>query len=88
MEVLRAMEQDPDIEYMTAMVKKEIEDFKQSSRYARLPQKREDAKGKVQNGEADTKEDSEEEDVYSRAAIYGRMQIQCDMITRMTQAFS
>lgn len=88
METLRAMEKDPDIEYMSAMVKKEIEDFKKSSAYARLPLKKEEGKKKApKESWSELKEQEESEEAFGKIAIYGRMQVQCEMIVQMTQAF-
>lgn len=88
METLRAMEKDPDIEYMSAMVKKEIDDFKKSSEYARLPLKKEEGKKKVQKETwSESKEQEESEETFGKIAIYSRMQVQCERIVQMTQAF-
>lgn len=43
---LRAMEKDPDREYMMAMVQREIEAFTKSGAYARLPETEKEAKAK------------------------------------------
>lgn len=43
--VLRSMEGDPDREYMMAMVQREIEKFKKSAAYARLPETEEGKNG-------------------------------------------
>ncbi len=42
---LKAMKNDPDREYMAAMIQREIDEFKKSSAYARLPEKEKDVKG-------------------------------------------
>lgn len=85
MEVLRGMKDDPDGEYITAMVKKEIDDFRKSSAYAKLPltsDKREKKTKKVE-----TYEPGKEEEIYSKVNIFTKMQFQCEMISQMTQAF-
>ncbi len=46
---LRAMKNDPDREYMMAMVQREIDAFKKSGAYARLPETEKEAKGKVKS---------------------------------------
>lgn len=88
MESLKAMEKDPDIEYLSAMVKKEIEDFQKSSDYARLPKTREEGKKKVSKKSGLQSEETEgEEEECQKLAIYSRMQFQCDLIVQMAQAF-
>lgn len=88
MEVLKAMKDDPDREYMTEMVKREVETFKKSSAYAKLPATREEEKKhktKVSAGNP-WKEEIALED-FRKAAVYSRMQIQCEMISKMAQGF-
>lgn len=87
MEVLKTMKDDPDQEYMTEMVKQEIETFKRSSAYAKLPATREEGKKKAKTKAPDEnpwKEEMEEENFY-KAAVYSRMQVQCEMISRLAQ---
>lgn len=89
MEVLKAMEGDPDREYMTAMVEHEVETFRKSSAYARLPERREDAKKKqtpVSEKEI-WKEEEEGKLSSNKITILGQMQIQCEIISQMSQAF-
>lgn len=89
MEVLQAMKDDPDREYMTAMVKEEIQKFKKSSAYARLPLKREEGKEKSKCSclKEDLWEKEMDEEIFSKVTIYSRMQIQCDTITQIAQGF-
>ena len=90
MEILKAMKGNPAQEYMMAMVKKEVQDFKKTSEYARLPQKQE--KGKKTTGEEkfpqkngnDMEEDGE---LFQKAAAYGRMQVQCVKIGNLAQSY-
>lgn len=87
MEVLKAMKDDPDREYMTEMVKKEIETFKKSSAYAKLPATREEGEKKAKKktpAENPWKEEMDKESFY-KAAVYSRMQVQCEAISRLAQ---
>lgn len=87
MEVLKAMKDDPDREYMAEMVKREVESFKKSSSYAKLPATREEGKKKHKvktSGENPWKEEMDE-DNFNRAVVYSRMKVQCEMIGRLAQ---
>ena len=89
MEVLKAMKDDPDREYMAEMVRKEVETFKRSSAYVKLPQTRKEGKKKQKTSapnENPWREETEEEN-FNKAAVYSRMQIQCEMITRLAQGW-
>lgn len=90
MEVLKAMKGDPAQEYMTAMVEKEVRDFKRTTEYARLPQKREKGKKTAREEKLFRKNDNDmEEDIalFQKAAAYGRMQVQCDRIGKLAQSY-
>lgn len=87
MEMLQAMKNDKDIEYMTAMVKREVESFKKSSAYARLPLKREEGKKKEKCPEENPWKEEAEKETFGRVAVYSRMQVQCETITQMAQGF-
>lgn len=86
-ERLQAMKKEPDKEYMAAMINHEVETFKKSSRYARLPVKRE--AGKKQSEEWDWEKESEEqeEDFFGKISVYTRMQFQCNEITEIAHAY-
>ena len=89
MEVLKAMKGDPAQEYMTAMVEKEVRDFKRTSEYARLPQKREKGK-KTSGGEElykETEKMEEGEALCQKAVAYNRMQVQCDKMGELAQTY-
>lgn len=89
-EVLKAMEGDPDREYMAAMVKHEVETFRKSSAYARLPERTEDGKKKkTLVSEKEIWGDDEEKGMTSsnKMSVLGQMQIQCEMISQMSKAF-
>lgn len=89
MEVLKAMKGDPAQSYMTAMVSKEIQDFKKTSEYARLPEKEEEGKKKTGEEKIFKKRDSDvEEDLelFQKAATYGRLKTQCIRIGELAQA--
>ena len=88
MEVLKAMKGDPAQPYMTAMVSKEIQDFKKTSEYARLPEKEEEGKKKTGEEKISPKRDSDvEEDLalFQKAAAYGRLKTQCIKIGELAQ---
>lgn len=87
-EVLKAMEGDTDREYLAAMVEHEVETFRKSSAYARLPERIED--GKKKNTPISEREIwKEEEGITSsnKMSVLGQMQIQCEMISQMSKAF-
>ncbi len=89
MEVLKASKDDPDQEYMAEMVKKEVETFKKSSAYAKLPATKEEAKKKHKAkdlAESPWKEEKAGENL-QKAAIYSRMQVQCETISKLAQGF-
>jgi len=89
-EALRAMKDSPDAEYMAAMVKQEMESFKKSSDYARLPEKTDKKKGKNNILEAvlqGKKKEGQEEAPVGMVSVYRQTQFQCEMISQMTQAF-
>ena len=89
MEVLKAMKGDPAQEYMTAMVKKEVQDFKKTSEYARLPQKQEKGKKKAEEERLFKESDNDMEDggLFQKVVAYGRMQVQCDRIGSLAQSY-
>ena len=89
MEVLKAMKGDPAQSYMMAMVDKEVRDFKRTTEYARLPQKREKGKKTAMEEKLFRENDNDmEEDIalFQKAAAYGRMQVQCDKIGKLAQS--
>ena len=90
-EVLKAMEGDPDREYMSAMVRHEVEAFKKSHAYARLPQRiendRDKNKKKMPVSEKEIWKDEETRASSNKMTILGQMQLQCEMISQMTQGF-
>ena len=87
MERLSAMKKEPDKQYMAAMINHEVETFKKSSDYARLPVKREAGKKQPKEWEWEKDADGQEEDFFGEISIYTRMQFQCDKITEIAQAF-
>ena len=89
MEVLKDMQGDPAQEYMMAMVKKEVQDFKRTSEYARLPQKQEKEKKTTEEEMFFKKNDNDTEkgkELFQKATAYGRMQVQCDRIGNLAQS--
>lgn len=89
-EVLRAMDGDPDKEYMTAMVRHEVDTFKKSRAYAKLPKRIEEGKKKKKASlsEKEIWKDEETGKVSSnKMAVLGQMQIQCEKISQMAEAF-
>jgi len=89
-EVLRAMDGDADKEYMTAMVRHEVDTFKKSRAYASLPRRIEEGKKKKQVpvSEKEIWKDGETGKVSSnKMAVLGQMQVQCDRISQMAEAF-
>lgn len=87
MERVSAMKKEPDKQYMAAMVHQEVETFKKSSDYARLPVKREAGRKQTEKWEWEKDADGQEEDFFGKIAVYTRMQFQCDEITEIAQAF-
>ena len=89
-EVLRAMEGDPDKEYMAAMVRHEVDAFKKSKAYARLPQS-------IQEGKKKKKTPTSEKEIWkdgekgmmstNKMAVLGQMQVQCERISQMAASF-
>lgn len=89
-EVLKAMDGDSDREYMAAMVRHEVDTFKKSMAYARLPQRLEEGKKKKKApvSEKEIWKDGETGMVSSnKMAVLGQMQVQCEMISQMAEAF-
>lgn len=89
-EVLRAMEGDPDKEYMSAMVRHEVDTFKKSKAYARLPQSIEEGKKrrKTPASEKEIWKDGEQGMLSSnKMAVLGQMQVQCEQISQMAEPF-
>jgi len=87
MERLQVMKKEPDKQYMAAMINHEVEAFKKSSHYARLPVKREAGKKQSEEWEWEKDMDEQEGDFFERISMYTRMQFQCEQITEMAQAF-
>lgn len=86
---LKETKSDPDGEYLSAMVRQEVGTFKKSNAYARLPRRIETDRRKIIH--ASEKEIwKEEESVFSSntRAVLGQMQMQCDMISQMSEAFA
>lgn len=89
-EVLRAMEGDPDKEYMAAMVRHEVDAFKKSKAYARLPRS-------IQEGKKKKKAPTSEKEIWkdgkkgmmssNKMAVLGQMQVQCERISQMAASF-
>ena len=88
-EVLKAMDGDPDKEYMAAMVRHEVDTFKKSTAYARLPRRIEEGKKKKTSvSEKEIWKDEETGMVSSnKMAVLGQMQVQCEMISQMAEPF-
>lgn len=85
MGILRMMKEDPDREYLAAMIKKEIGDFQKSSAYARLPEESEE--GKRMSGKKKKQESFEEtfyKEIYRTVNIYVRTYFQCERIENMS----
>lgn len=57
--ILKSMKSDPDLECMAAMVQKEIEEFKKSNAYARLPETAEEGKKKHTVHQTETRDDKD-----------------------------
>lgn len=91
MERVSAMKKEPDKEFMAAMINHEVEEFKKSSDYARLPAKREVGKKQAKEWEwrkkKNTNVDEQEEDFFGEISVYTRMLFQCDEITEIAEAF-
>lgn len=83
MEVLHAMKNDPDREYMAAMVQREIGEFKRSSTYARLPL--EEQQGKQRKRKVLSESESGEKELFYKEALYSRTQYQCERISKLVQ---
>lgn len=94
MEVIRTMRDagDPATEYMAAMVDHEVQTLRESSAYARLPERTEDAcKKKKQVEEKDPFEERDKTEMQQDGETYfswslllqGRFQ--CDMIGQLTE---
>lgn len=89
-EVLEAMNGDPDQEYMAAMVKNEVDEFRKSASYARLPERREDGK-KQGAGKAEAAEQTGQgllRDNSIARSVYTQTQIQCESIMQMAEQIS
>ncbi len=88
MDALRAMKDDPDKEYMTAMVRYEVDRYRKSSAYARLPEKREDAE-KIQGKVKLVQEEKEEteKNPFHAYCLFSRMQMQCERLVQLAKAF-
>lgn len=89
-EVLRAMEGDPDKEYMAAMVRHEVDAFKKSKAYARLHENTQEGKKKKKTpvSEKEIWKDGETGMMSSnKMAVLGQMQVQCEQISQMAGAF-
>lgn len=88
-EVLKAMDGDPDKEYMAAMVRHEVDTFKKSTAYARLPRRIEE--GKKKKTPVSDKEIWKDEETgmvsSNKMAVLGQMQVQCEMISQMAESF-
>ena len=91
MERVSAMQKEPDKQYMAAMVNHEVDTFKKTSHYARLPVKRKVGKKQIEEWDwrekKHTNVEEQEEDFFGKIAIYTRMQFQCDEITEIAQEF-
>ena len=88
MEILKAMEGDPDQGYMAAMADHEIDKFRKSAAYARLPERREDGKKKTaENGYPTEKEDEMDslQDSSVGKKVYTQTQLQCEQISQIAQ---
>lgn len=90
-EVLKAMEGDPDREYMSAMVRHEVDTFKKSHAYARLPQRiergGEKRKKRMPVSEREIWKDEEGRTSFYKMTTLNQMQLHCEMISRMTEGF-
>ena len=83
---LRAMKNAPAQEYMAAMVQREIRNFKKSSAYAKLPLNRKEAVKKKKKVLCETEREENEEEVYSKAVFFNKLQMQCDTLSTITSA--
>lgn len=90
MQVVEAMpKEDPDREYMAAMVKHEMDSFRQSKAYAKLPEKVDHRVKKKQQDASDYQPDDEEdESAYSGLGALMQGQFQCGIIDGLAQSFS
>lgn len=94
MEVIKVMREagDPATEYMEAMADHEIQTLRESSAYARLPERTEDVckkkkqqiKGKDPFEEKDKKERQQEGETYYNWSLLLQGRFQCDMIGQLT----
>ncbi len=73
--ILKSMKSDPDLECMAAMVQKEIEEFKKSNAYARLPETVEEGKKKHTVHQAET---GDNQDVLSVTVLSYK---QCEVLS-------
>ncbi|MCH5252857.1 MAG: hypothetical protein J1F22_07770 [Lachnospiraceae bacterium] len=83
---LRAMKGDPAQKYMAAMVQREIRKFTKSSAYAKLPLNRKDAVKQKKKTLCETEREETEEEVYSKAVFFNKLQMQCDTLSKITSA--
>lgn len=90
MAVLEAMpKEDPDRECMAAMVKHEVDEFKQSKAYARLPETLDHrVKKKTQDASDYKPEDEQDESAYEGMGTLMQGQFQCGIIDGLAQSFS
>lgn len=93
MEVIKAMREagDPATEYMAAMVDHEVQTLRESSAYARLPERTEEAckkkkqvKEKDPFEEQDKKELQQDGETYFSWSLLQQGRFQCDMIGQLT----
>lgn len=86
--VLEAMpKEDPDREYMAAMVKHEMDEFMQSKAYAKLPEKLDHRVKKKPQDASDYKpEDEQDESAYEGMGVLLQGQFQCGIIDGLAQS--
>lgn len=90
MEVVRAMDKagDPATEYMAAMVQHEAKTFRESSRYARLPETRNEEEKKKSMKEKDTFAEQDQKEAvqdgeYEGLNLFLQGQYQCGLIDQI-----
>ena len=84
-QVIQTMKDDPAREAMTAMVNREMKEFRKSREYAKLPLTVEESKKKVKASDYEAENREIEASELKKAVFYQRMQRQCDLIAEITQ---
>ena len=84
---LRSMKDgDPAKEYMAAMIRKELSDFRKSREYAQLPEKTEHNAKERKLTFRDDADGDEEAQACDRAVFFTILRLQCEELSQMTEA--